>query len=410
MRIGWTSNAPWAPTGYGSQTNEIVPRLAEDGHKVAVMANYGFSGSTFEWKPGIPVMGQGIEMYSNDLTPAQILSWIGQTDTDGPGLGITLYDVWVYRSPEWDEIPIASWTPVDHTVVPDGVIEWFRRRGKGKWAIAMSRFGEQELLQAGVERDRLFYAPHSIDLNIFKPTPSSVRSNLGIPDDAHLTICPQANKGTTPIRKAWPELILAWATFANRHKDAWLYLHTEILGIANGVRIERLLNAVNAPLDRVRFVPQLPYRQGIDQVLLAKCYTASDVLLQPSKGEGFGIPTIESQACGTPVIVTDWTAMKELVGAGWKVGGQKEWDEFQTGWWMTPNVEEIIDALEQSYAAKGNADMSRDLSEKAISFASSYSTEKVYAENWRPIIKQIESEIPKASGMNREQRRAAKRK
>jgi glycosyltransferase involved in cell wall biosynthesis len=410
VRIGWTSNAPWAPTGYSTQTNEIVPRIAADGHKIAIMANYGFAGSTMEWRPGIPVMGQGLDAYSNDITPAQIGNWISQTTEDGPGLGISLYDVWVYKSPQWDEIPMASWTPVDHSVVPEEVKAWFNRRGAGKWAIAMSRFGEHELLEAGVERERLFYAPHSIDLNIFKPTPSNIRADLNIPADAHLTMCPQANKGITPIRKAWPELLLAWAQFANRHQDAYIYLHTEYFGLANGVKLERLLRAVNAPMDRVRIVPQFAYRQGLDQTVLAKCYSASDVLLQPSKGEGFGIPTIESQACGTPVIVTNWTAMPELVGAGWKVGGQPEWDELQTGWWMTPNVEEILDALEQSYALKGDTEKAKAASEAGIAFASNYSTEKIYAENWRPILKTIEAQLPKAGGLNREQRRAAKRK
>jgi glycosyltransferase involved in cell wall biosynthesis len=184
-----------------------------------------------------------------------------------------------------------------------------------------------------------------------------------------------------------------------------------MFGLANGVKLERLLKAVNAPMDRIRTVPQFAYRQGLDQAVLAKCYTASDVLLQPSRGEGFGLPVLEAQACSTPgVIVTNWTAMPELVGVGWKVGGQPEWDELQTGWWMTPNVEEIVDALEQSYALKGDTEKAKAASEAAVAFASNYSTEKVYAENWRPILKQIESEIPKASGLNREQRRAAKSK
>jgi hypothetical protein len=77
---------------------------------------------------------------------------------------------------------------------------------------------------------------------------------------------------------------------------------------------------------------------------------------------------------------------------------------------MTPNVDEIEDALEQSYALKGDTEKAKAASEAAVSFASNYSTEKVYAEHWRPILKQIESEIPQAGGLNREQRRAAKRK
>jgi glycosyltransferase involved in cell wall biosynthesis len=122
-------------------------------------------------------------------------------------------------------------------------------------------------------------------------------------------------------------MLLAWAQFAKKHDDAYLYIHTEAFGLAQGVRIERLLEAVKAPIDRVRIVPQFEYRQGISADVVAKLYSASDVLLMTSRGEGFGIPTIESQACATPVIVSNWTAQPELCGVGWKVDGQPEWDE-----------------------------------------------------------------------------------
>lgn len=36
-------------------------------------------------------------------------------------------------------------------------------------------------------------------------------------------------------------------------------------------------------------------------------------------GEGFGIPIIEAQAAGCPVIVTDCTAMTELCLSGWLI-------------------------------------------------------------------------------------------
>ncbi len=41
----WYSNAPFAATGYGQQTAQIVPRLTAKGHKVAVAANYGIEGA-----------------------------------------------------------------------------------------------------------------------------------------------------------------------------------------------------------------------------------------------------------------------------------------------------------------------------------------------------------------------------
>ena len=409
MRIGWTSNAPWSPTGYGMQTQEIVNKLKGDGHAVAIMANYGLAGTTLEWN-GVPVMQQGMDAYSNDLTPAQIAWWLAQ-DPTVPGLGITLYDVWVYKSPQWDEIPIASWTPIDHSVVPIEVKQWFDRKGKGKYAIAMSKFGEYELGQAGISKENLFYAPHSANLNIFKPTDSEIRKDLNIPAEAHLTMINSANKGLTPIRKCWAEMLLAWSTFAQKHPDAYLYIHTDMFGLANGVKIERLLQAVNAPMDRVRVVPQFEFRQGLSSEVLAKLYSAADVLLMTSRGEGFGVPAIEAQACGTPIIVTNWTAQPELVGSGWKVNGQPEWDEMQTGWWMVPNVLEIAKSLEESYEMKNTEDANK-ASDTAVAFSADYGTDVVYEKYWQPILKEIESRIVGGANvaLNREQRRAAKNK
>lgn len=408
LRIGFTSNAVWANTGYGVQGSELLPRLKNDGHLVALMSNYGLAGTTLEWN-GIPVMGQGMDAYSNDLTPAQILWWLNQ-EPRLPGIGLSLYDVWVYKSPQWDEIPMASWTPVDHAVVPPEVKAWFDRRGKGKWAIAMSRFGERELLEAGVERERVFYAPHSFNPEIFKPTPSDIRKELNIPEDAHLSIFMGANKGVTPVRKSIGEQLLAWSTWAQGRKDAYLYLHTDIFGLANGVKIEPLLMACNAPMDRVRVVPQFEFRQGIPQQTMAKLLTASDINLHCSKGEGFGVGIIESQACGLLPAVTEWTAMPELIGAGWKVGGQVEYDPMQGGWWMTPNVKEIMDALQQSYELKQKPTELAEAKAKAMEFMKNYETQHVYETHWRPILKQLEEEVSKPVALNREQRRASKKR
>lgn len=391
MRIGFTTNAPWSPTGYGVQASELVPKLVADGHNVALMANYGLAGTTLNWN-GIPIFGQGMDAYSNDLTPAQILSWLSQQPAE-PGIGLSLYDVWVYKSPQWDEIPMASWTPVDHKGVPDEVKSWFDRRGKGKWAIAMSQFGEQQLLEAGVERDRLFYAPHSFNPDIFRPHQTVIRSEMNVPEDAHLTIINSANKGVAPIRKCWPEMLLAWSNFANDHKDAYLLIWTDVFGLANGVNIQRLLQAVNAPADRVKIVPQFEFRQGLSQEAISGAYAASDVLLMTSRGEGFGVPAIEAQACGIPVIVTDWTAQSELVGSGWKVNGQEEWDPHQGGWWKVPSVKEIEGALAASYETSKNKDAKEKAKSDAVDFAENYATQKVYAKHWRPILKQLESEI-----------------
>jgi glycosyltransferase involved in cell wall biosynthesis len=399
MRIGWTSNAPWTPSGYGVQTKEVAYRLAKDGHEVAIMANYGLAGSSVQFE-GITIMGSGMETYSNDMTPIQIRSWINQ-NTDIPGLGITLYDVWVYTSPEWDTFPILSWVPIDHRVIPSGVKAWFDRAKDFRWALAMSKFGEQQMLEAGIERDRIFYAPHSFNPDIFRPIEEDIRSQIGVPEDAHLTIINSANKGRTPIRKCWPEMILAWSEFAKKRTDAYLYIHSDTSGIADGVNIARLVESFGAPQDRIRVVDQFAFRQGLEATALAKMYSASDVLLMTSRGEGFGIPVIEAQACGVPIIVTNWTAQPELVGSGWVVEGQEEWDEYQTGWWKVPSVDGIIDALNKSYFSKGSKTSRDMLRSKAIEFAKGYTTEYVFQNHWKPTLEEIGNRISEITKSNK---------
>ena len=410
LRVAVSTNAPWVGSGYGAQMAELGPRMKADGHDVSILANYGLAGTVLDWN-GISVYPQGIDAYSNDLHPAQ-MARIREETKDRPFLGMTLFDVWPLKSPEWDRVPLLSWTPIDHSPVTPEVLQFFRRGGR-KWAVAMSRFGETELLNAGLPRDQVFYAPHSFNPEVWRPEGETMRKTMSIPEDAHLTWINAANKGNTPVRKCWGEQLTAWAIFAARHPDAYLYLHTDISGMAQGVQLEPIMNALKISKDRVRIVPQYEYRMGIDQKTVANIARSCDVLLHATRGEGFGVSQIESLASGVPIISTAWTAMTELVGAGWLVEGQVEWDPFQGSWWKVPNIEAIVSALEASYALKGDAEGSAAIKAKALTFAEQYATPRVYAEHWRPIFERMEVELKKpvpTGGVNREERRAALRK
>lgn len=52
----------------------------------------------------------------------------------------------------------------------------------------------------------------------------------------------------------------------------------------------------------------------IDQSQLHQLYAAATMTLMPSLYEGFGLPIIESMACGTPVMTSDVGAMAEVAG------------------------------------------------------------------------------------------------
>lgn len=382
--ILWTSNSPWAATGYGQQTAQVVTRLAQTQHQVAVASNFGLDGAGSVWN-GIPQYARGFESYSNDITPAHASDWFARHPDLDPLL-ITLYDVWVYRGPKWAEHKIASWVPIDHAPAPPAVLKWCAL--PNVTPIAMSQHGKRMLEMADIA---CHYIPHAIE-KAFTPTASFTDANgtpmtgrelMRIEDDKFVVMVNAANKGALPNRKAFPEMLLAFAIFAQTHDDAVLYLHTERSPMQAGINLNTLIAAVGLQPHQVKFSDQYSYRMGIPQQALAALYTAADVLLMPSMGEGFGIPAIEAQACGTPVILSDFSAQSELLGDGWFVEGQPFWNSSQDSWLTTPLVPSIVNALAAAY------DRGRGRSRKAIEFARQYDADLIFRDHWLPLLASI---------------------
>lgn len=394
--ILWHSAAPWCATGYGSQTDLFASRISAAGHRVELSAYYGLEGSVGAWK-GMPVH-PGANDYGDRMLPKYI-------ERMHPALVITLHDVHVLDGAKFKGAPIASWVPIDHAPVGRQIVKWFKE--SDAIPIAMSRHGERMLQDEGLD---CLYVPHGIDTAVFQPhDKQAARDRFAIPQDAFVIGIVNANGDQSPSRKAWPEMLRAYARFRETHPDALVYLHTSLLGDAAGgvgVNISWLSDRLGLGPENFRGTPQLAYDTGDSSPeKLAELYSAFDVLLAPSYGEGFGLTPLEAQACGIPVIVSDFSSQPELLGAGWLVEGEPWWIDAYRSWWQQPSVDSIVDALEHAYEARDDA----DLSANARAFAETYDADLVYAEHWTPVLKRLLPETSQVVMPNRAQRRALER-
>jgi glycosyltransferase involved in cell wall biosynthesis len=237
------------------------------------------------------------------------------------------------------------------------------------------------------------YIPHAIETDVLKPTAKIDTANgfrtgrqiMNVPDDAFVVGIVNANKGVSPNRKAFGEQLLAFSIFAKDKPDAVLYLHTEKTGGMGGINFDTLIEAVGLRPDQFVFVNQYQQRMGIPENVFAAIYTGMNVLLAATYGEGFGITVIDAQSCGTPVIVNNFSAQPELIGDGWKVGGQPLWDAAQGAWFNVPNVQDMVTALNEAYERKGDGK-----SDTARTFiVENYDADTVYENAWRPLLETL---------------------
>tara|TARA_R110000803_G_scaffold124734_1_gene192442 strand:+ start:2596 stop:3810 length:1215 start_codon:yes stop_codon:yes gene_type:complete len=378
------SNSYGTPTGYGVQTEYLIDRLVKHGANTAMLSNFGHQGQITKLETAhgkIDHFPMGASPYSQDVAPLDHMTFAARYPQKD--LLVTLYDVHVLKSPYYDKIDkIASWTPLDHVTMPKNVEAWLHR--SNVTPIAMSPFGKREMDARGIEN---VYIPHGIDTKVMKPTellPSgqNVREYMKT-EDKFVVGMVAANKATGMVhRKAFSENILAFSLFNKKHPDSVLYIHTDPLGSMGGWNLLELVRGCGISEDSVIFPNSQEYRYGIPQVQLAALYTGMDVLLATSYGEGFGVPTIEAQSCGTKVIGSGWAATQDLVADdGWLVDGQPDWDAGQHAWWQKPSVPSIVNALELAYNSN------RGTSELARKFAKQFDVDKVWYESWLPFLK-----------------------
>lgn len=383
MKILWWSNCPFTHTGYGRQTKEITALLQQMGHEVAIQSLFGLLGGTLNWN--------GITIYPAQQHPLGVDVIGSNARHFGADVVVSLYDVWAFppNVRRMFDPPWIAMIPVDGAPVSPFIQA---QVGPAEYPVAFSRFAERELQKVGIQCD---YIPLGVDCDVFSPGGKEfARATLGLPQDAYMVTMVAANKGLPP-RKSWPEALAAFAKFHQRHPETLLYLHTTKEPFAprkEGIYLEDLASALKIPHQAIVFADQEALAVGVPDEELAMIYQASDVFLNPAMGEGFGLPIVEAQACGCPVITQDCSAMSELIFNGIAIEPlQPMWIPQLSYWWQTASIERIDEALECIYQWPGGERYDRAI--HGISRVANYNWPVVVERFWKPFLEKVEAEL-----------------
>jgi glycosyltransferase involved in cell wall biosynthesis len=377
MKILIHSNGPMEPTGYGMQTRMLLPRLKEMGHEPIVSAFSGLHGSALMWD-GTPILPSGMLPFGVDMVVPH--ARINEVD-----LTLFLMDFreMMPAARDLHDMNTAAWIPLD--TYPISKPEAHALRASATRPIAMSRFGLAQLSEYGFP-DPL-YVPHAVDTGIFHlPDPqerAKTREELGWTDRFVIGIN-AANSDA--MRKGWPEQFAAFSMLRKEHPEALLAVHT-IANSRTGLNLPQLAEDLGIR-DAVWFPdPYMILAGNASAQDMAQWYGLIDVLSLCSYGEGFGVPAIEAQACGTPVISTRGSAMTELNPLGYLVEGTAFWNHVHRAWWTRPDIDAIADAYASALKSRPT-ERDRDA---LVKHARTYDTRHVAATYWAPVLRELEA-------------------
>ena len=160
-------------------------------------------------------------------------------------------------------------------------------------------------------------------------------------------------------RKQSGSLIFWFKEFLDRvgHDKACLVMHTEIKD-PNGQDLEAIIKHLGLTNGEVLFS-----QQKVDLRQLSVMYNVSDCTINISDAEGFGLATLESLSCGTPIIVNMTGGLQEQVIGGKNQFGiplypsSKSIIGSQNIPWIYEdrlNGDDVVDALENMFSMPKN--------------------------------------------------------
>jgi glycosyltransferase involved in cell wall biosynthesis len=299
-------------------TRFITSILSEEyGYEVYCLAHTGdalvWGGKTIY--KGIPVLA----MSNPQLAPKET--------TDIVNMYVRRYGIdlilahWDAMALEWlggVGLPYLVYIPIEGAFTR----KWAHFVERATKVVTYSEFGYEECTKF-FPPSKVRYIPHTVDTGVFKPSEESresLRKRLQLtpplPEKGFTFITTGANMGP---RKLLMNLITTFKRLVDDGADAHLVLHTNAYNATgNGYDLPAHADDLGIA-SRVHFPMYDPILEPLTDRQMSDLYSACDVYVTNSLGEGFGLPVLEALSNGLPVIAPDNSSHTELVGQdrGW---------------------------------------------------------------------------------------------
>lgn len=323
------SDAPDSDTGLGRITRDLANILATmPEFRVATLGRGGYGSRSLPWAQytfdereqwGENVLLKTAQDFSRDdkfviftIWDASRLFWFGHPATLPPNHPLKSFL-------ESGDFQRWGYFPIDASG-PNGGLSVLSRRAISSYnrILAYTQFGRDVINASGVDWKPDFI-PHGIHQDTFYDRGKDEgREILGIDANHKLVGCVMTNQA----RKDWGTWAVMARELINQDPSYRFWAHVDVF--------ERHWS-LPALIEDFGLSEYVKITQAFSDETMAALYSACDVTVLPSLGEGFGYPLAESMACGVPAIHVNYGGGAEITP------------------WQTRSYQQRLDTLNNVY-------------------------------------------------------------
>jgi glycosyltransferase involved in cell wall biosynthesis len=331
-KVLWLSDGG-CTTGFGRVTHEIGERLVRDfGHEIHVLAvNHNGDDYRSVLDPSVktplwlyrPEVFDGSDTYGG----SRIIELLGSVDPDvifilnDPQMVITYLfnntfdpDRYLLRLK-----PTIAYLPCDGYDLPP---QWTSVIPQVTTAVAMSKFGQaqypgSELIYHGVDPSKFWPVaekPITVSTGDVLRSKKDCKRAFGLDPDGFLILRVDSNSG----RKDYAATIKSLIPVMKRHPDIQVWFHCDPDRGTGATKLNTIISKYQDEVSPSRFFfPGLRWTfKGWPDSDMNAVYSAADLFVSNSRGEGFGLTLAEAAMAGVPIVAQNVSSITEVVGPG----------------------------------------------------------------------------------------------